>query len=143
MAKVDKQKFLERLKEAGFAEPQTEYRFDDKRRWRFDYCWPNEGIAIEVQGGLFIKGKHVTGIGIMKDHEKLNAAQVQGWIVLQFSPEQIARGDWLHFLTLAFSYRDKDAAWWNDDDVVQLANHPMPSDGLDPFRAEAHIEKKD
>lgn len=30
-----------------------EYRFHDKRKWRFDYAIPEHKIAIEVEGGVW------------------------------------------------------------------------------------------
>lgn len=69
--------------------PVTEYRFDPKRRWRFDYAWPDQRVAVEVNGGVWSKGRHVRGTGYIRDMEKLNEAQVAGWIVLQFTPQQM------------------------------------------------------
>lgn len=65
--------------------PKEEYRFHDKRRWRFDFAWGFPiGVAVELQGGTFTQGRHARGTGIEKDHEKFNAAQAAGWVVLQY-----------------------------------------------------------
>lgn len=69
----------------------TEYRFDPVRRWRLDYAWPAYKVAVEVQGGIWVRGKHGRGSGIEKDQEKLNAAQVAGWIVLQCQPGRLGK----------------------------------------------------
>ena len=29
-----------------------EYKFLDDRRFRFDFAWPNAGIAVEIDGGM-------------------------------------------------------------------------------------------
>lgn len=71
-------------KAAGIGEPITELQFLKERKWRFDFAWPEERIAIEVNGGGG-RGRHNTVIGNTKDSEKLNAAQVAGWIVLQYT----------------------------------------------------------
>lgn len=68
----------------------TEHRFSSERKYRFDYCWPNYGIAIELNGGIYTGRKGHSSIkGLERDYEKLNLAQSLGWIVLQFSAAQI------------------------------------------------------
>ena len=77
-----------------FPEPTPEYQFLDGRKWRFDWCWPTYGIAVEINGGIFRKGGGAhTGMGHLRDMEKFNAAQIEGYIVLQFTPQQIASGE--------------------------------------------------
>lgn len=76
----------------GLPPPVLEYRFHPTRRWRLDFSYPGPKVGIEVQGGIFIRGKHSRGVGLIKDYEKLNAAQLMGWIVLQFTPEQMRSG---------------------------------------------------
>lgn len=66
-----------------------ECKFLEGRRFRFDYCWHAYGVAVEVQGGVWSRGKHGRGSGIIKDYEKLNLAQIEGWIVLQVTPEDL------------------------------------------------------
>jgi len=70
----------------GLPRPEPEFRFASPRRWRFDYCWPTLKIALEVQGGLFVNGRHSRGAALLKEHEKLNAAAVAGWRVLYCTP---------------------------------------------------------
>ena len=89
--------------EAGWPKPEREYRFHPTRRWRFDYCWrwpeatARQGfgvcVALEVQGGIWSRGKHGRGSGIVKDYEKLNHAQANGWRVLQLTPQQVKAGE--------------------------------------------------
>ncbi len=76
-------------KDCGVAVPVKEYRFAPPRRWRFDYCWPDQKVALEVNGGAWVSGRHTRAVGYGKDLEKLNAAQLAGWIVLQFTPQQL------------------------------------------------------
>lgn len=35
-----------------------EYRFHSSRMWRFDYAIPSLRIAIEIDGGIWIQGRH-------------------------------------------------------------------------------------
>ena len=65
-----------------------EYRFHDKRKWRFDYAFPNEKIAIEIDGGVWTLGRHNRPKGYIADLEKFNEAAALGWVVLKFTPQQ-------------------------------------------------------
>jgi very-short-patch-repair endonuclease len=79
-------------------DPEREYRFHDKRRWRFDFAYPDDKIAIEVQGGIWARGAHARGTGLERDYEKLNAAQMLGWSVYQFSRKVIDSGEAIEIL---------------------------------------------
>jgi very-short-patch-repair endonuclease len=63
--------------------PESEYRFHPTRRWRFDFAWPAQRVAVEVDGGQWRAGggRHNTD----QDREKLNTAAAMGWRVLRFS----------------------------------------------------------
>ncbi len=63
----------------------VEYKFHPKRKWRFDYAIPELMIAIEYEGGIFKKGRHVRGKGYTDDCEKYNEAALRGWKVLRFT----------------------------------------------------------
>lgn len=64
---------------------EEEYRFDDKRRWRFDWAIPSMKIAVEYEGLMSKKSRHTTAKGFTADTEKYNAAQGHGWRVLRFT----------------------------------------------------------
>lgn len=70
----------------GLPAPVAEYRFEPTRKWRFDWCWPDQRVALEVDGGIWTQGRHTRGAGWEKDTEKLNAAQAAGWRVLRCTP---------------------------------------------------------
>lgn len=78
-----------RLIQLGLPEPVAEYRFDARRRWRFDLAWPDRRIAAEIDGGTWIGGRHTRGAGYRRDCEKLNAAELQGWHVLRFTSDMV------------------------------------------------------
>lgn len=79
------------IRAEGLPEPEREYRFC-KRRWRFDFAYPEHKIGIEVQGGIYSRGAHSRGRGLERDYEKLNTAQILGWRVLQVSGKMIDDG---------------------------------------------------
>jgi hypothetical protein len=74
----------------GIPEPQTEVVFAPGRRWRFDYLWGR--VALEVEGGVWTRGRHTRGAGFLKDVEKYNAAALLGYTVLRCTPADIESG---------------------------------------------------
>ena len=74
----------------GLPEPVREHRFC-RRRWRFDFAWPDHRVAVEVEGGYGIS-RHRTMKGYTADCEKYAEAALLGWTVLRFTPPQIKSG---------------------------------------------------
>jgi very-short-patch-repair endonuclease len=70
---------------------EREYRFCD-RRWRFDFAMPERKVAVEIEGGVFVQGRHTRGAGAIKDMEKYNRAALDGWRVLRFPPDKVKSG---------------------------------------------------
>lgn len=68
---------------------ETEYRFAPPRRWRFDMAWPEEKVAVELEGGIWTGGRHSRGKGMQEDMEKYNAATSLGWKVLRYSTNDL------------------------------------------------------
>lgn len=61
--------------------------------WLFDFAWPDWKIAVEIQGGAFIRGGHNRGMGQQRDFEKHNHATLEGWRVLFFNTAMIGQVD--------------------------------------------------
>jgi hypothetical protein len=78
---------------AGIPEPVTEHRFHAERRWRFDFAWVDQRIALEVEGGVWTQGRHTRGAGFLADLQKYNAATMSGWRLIRCTPEQLANGE--------------------------------------------------
>ena len=55
-----------------------EYRFDDVRKFRFDFAWPDLKFAVELEGGIFTRGAHSSPMGILRDMDKGNLAVMLG-----------------------------------------------------------------
>ena len=70
-------------------EPEEEYKFHPDRRWRFDFAYPDKKIAIEIEGGVYSRGRHTRPIGFIKDCEKYNAATMLGWRILRYHVDSI------------------------------------------------------
>ncbi len=75
----------------GLPKPVDEYVFHPTRKWRLDYAWPDAKVALEVHGATYSGGRHVTGTGFAKDREKMNEAQLAGWIVIECTTDNIGQ----------------------------------------------------
>src|ERR1700744_4279555 len=74
-------------------EPEREYPVCSNRKWRFDFAWPNEKIAVEVEGGTaWGHSRHSKGDGFEKDAAKYNRAAREGWMVLRYSTRMVTDG---------------------------------------------------
>lgn len=71
---------------------QREFRFAPPRRWRFDFAWPQQRIALEIEGGTWVGGRHNRGAGYVNDLEKYNTATLLGWRLLRVTPEMVSDG---------------------------------------------------
>ena len=85
---------------------EMEYRFHPTRRWRFDAAFPERKIAVEIDGGIFVEGRHTRGAGFMKDCEKMNNAALLGWRVFRFVPRQLEGGEVYDTLEKALRIRE-------------------------------------
>ena len=109
--------FLAQLQERGFPDPEEEYRFLDRRRFRFDFAWTDVSIAVEIEGGTYVQGRHVTGAGFSKDCEKYNLATRDGWRVYRFTTAMVKSREGIDFLVDAWPLRlsairpNDDEAW--------------------------------
>ncbi|MBP4034366.1 hypothetical protein [Aeromonas sp. PrichA-15] len=87
----------------GFPDPATELLFHPKRKWRFDYAWEAQKLALEVHGGIHSGGRHTRGRGFVEDRAKMNEATLLGWTVLEVTPEHIKSGQLRAWLLAAFN----------------------------------------
>jgi len=77
--------------------PIREHRFHDKRKFRWDFCWPDKLVAVELQGGIWMRTKsgrsagHAYGKRMERDYEKLNLAQSLGWTTFYFTSSMLER----------------------------------------------------
>ena len=86
---------------AGLQEPVAEYCFAPPRKWRFDWCWPEKLVALEIEGGVWQGGRHNRGAGFLKDMEKYNAAAVLGWRIIRCTPKEFDKGSIITLLCKA------------------------------------------
>lgn len=87
--KIDERTFRSWCAIQGLPRPEPEYRIIPDRKFRWDWAWPAAQVAIEQQGGVWTRGSHGRGTGIVRDYEKMNLAVVAGWRVLQVQPRDL------------------------------------------------------
>jgi len=68
--------------------PEREFMFHPDRKWRFDFAWPEQKIAVEVEG----IGRHQSFDGFLADCGKYNSAAKMGWRVLRYTPAMVRAG---------------------------------------------------
>ena len=114
--------FAEQLQMARISY-ETEYVFaplgengKPLRRWRFDFRINGPVashrtpplIAVEVEGSLFVGGRHGGAPSIMRDVEKRQAAAVLGWRIIPVTPQQAANGKALQLVKAALGLAEID-----------------------------------
>ena len=62
-----------------------EYRFAPPRRWKFDFAWVEQKVAFEIEGGVWVNGRHNRPQGYISDCEKYNRATELDWHVYRFT----------------------------------------------------------
>ena len=85
--------FYQQTRGFGLPEPVRELAFHEERKWRFDFAWPDQKIAVEVEGGIWNQGRHTRSHGFMADSQKYNTALSMGWKVLRFTGPDIRSGE--------------------------------------------------
>lgn len=82
------------IKAAKLPAPVLECKFHPERKWRFDLAWPAQNVALEIDGGIWMRGggAHSRPANILRDIEKINAAQELGWKVYRATPDMVKSG---------------------------------------------------
>lgn len=88
--RVSKETFNLFLVSQGVEIAAEEHRFHDKRRFRFDFAWPDKKVAVEIDGVHYSSAgaptRHQQAGGFIRDREKDNLAIEMGWVVLHYVP---------------------------------------------------------
>jgi hypothetical protein len=110
-------RFLLLLEAHQLPRPAVEVLFALPRKWRADYLWVDQKVIVEKHGGTFLGGArggsklggHSSVRGLLRDWEKANAAQLAGFLYLQFTPHQLHSGEVLPTLTRVLASRTATA----------------------------------
>lgn len=65
------------------------------KRYRLDFAHPDSRIGIEIQGGVYNRGRHVTGSGYERDCKKYNLAYTSGWTIFLLTSTMAKDSAWL------------------------------------------------
>ncbi len=76
-------------KSLGGGELKREHKFAEGRRFRFDYYHP-AGVSIELEGGVWSRGRHTRPTGFLNDMEKYNLAASMGILVFRVPSHDIS-----------------------------------------------------
>lgn len=96
-------KLLFQIRATKLPEPVREVRFIEHRRWRADFAWPDKLLIVEVEGGVWMNGRHTRGKGFEADCEKYNEAALAGWNVIRVTSTHIRTGEALDWIRRALS----------------------------------------
>lgn len=92
MAKIDQTPFfLALLKSERIRLPECEYKFLPDRKFRMDYAWPDDKLCLEVEGGVWVHGRHNSPQGFLADMKKYNLAAMNGWRLIRVVPEDLLK----------------------------------------------------
>ena len=96
--------FRAALTAAKLPMPVAEYEFAkaEGRKFRWDFSWELESspywcmdcgrdtkLALEIQGGVWSRGAHGRGTGIVRDMEKFSLGAALGWRLLLVQPKDL------------------------------------------------------
>jgi very-short-patch-repair endonuclease len=82
--------------------PTEELKFHPTRKWRFDLAFQDQQLAIEIDGAVFMQGRHSRGVGITKDCEKICEAVILGWRVMRVTTDMVKSGEALNLVERAY-----------------------------------------
>jgi len=66
-----------------------EHKFHPTRRFRIDY-FHDSGVAIEIEGGIWTRGRHTRGMGFLSDMQKYNLMAERGILLFRIPASNIA-----------------------------------------------------
>lgn len=82
-------RFLATIQMYQLPMPEREVGLIPGRRFRTDMYWPQFKLAVELDGGTWINGRHSRGTGYENDARKQNLLVLQGIRVLRFTSAMV------------------------------------------------------
>jgi very-short-patch-repair endonuclease len=98
------------LRVEGLLPVKTEYRFMPTRRFRFDFCWPERKVALEVEGGRWVNGAHSRPQHFESDCEKYSEAAILGYRVIRVTEAMVHDGRAVNLVRRALSRKSAEVS---------------------------------
>lgn len=95
--------FMLQIIHAHLPLPERECQLIAERRWKCDFFWPSHQVVFEIEGGVYIQGRHTRGVGFTRDCEKYNEFTLQGYRVFRVTSEHVKNGKALNWLRLVLN----------------------------------------
>lgn len=89
LRRVNERWFENRWRQINGPEYVKEFQFSKERKWRFDACWKDVMVALEIDGG----GHKMFWSKYRNDIEKQNAAHFLGWQVFRITTDMVRKDD--------------------------------------------------
>ena len=75
------------------------------KRYRLDFAHSLSRTGIEIQGGVYNRGRHVTGSGYERDCRKYNLAYTSDWTIFLLTAQMAKDPFWLALIAAHISSR--------------------------------------
>ena len=82
-------RFADLWRAAGGPPLEAEFRFHPQRRWRADFAHVPSRTLIEIEGGIYVQGRHNRAAGFAADIEKYLEAALDGWRVVRLGRAEL------------------------------------------------------
>ena len=82
-------RFLRLWQSVGGPPLERELLFHPGRRWRADFAHLPSRTLIEIEGGIYVNGRHNRGAGFAADLEKYLEASLARWRVVRLGPNEL------------------------------------------------------
>jgi hypothetical protein len=81
------------------------------RAFKADFLWLSDRLIVEVHGGVWSGGRHVTGAGFERDKVKANLAVLAGFRLLEVTGQHVKDGTALAWIADALGIEKSEAGW--------------------------------
>jgi hypothetical protein len=68
------------------------------KRYRLDFAHLQSKVGVEIQGGVYNRGRHVTGSGYERDCKKYNLAYTSEWTIFLLTNSMAKDSAWLSLI---------------------------------------------
>jgi hypothetical protein len=68
------------------------------KRYRLDFAHLQSKVGVEIQGGVYNRGRHVTGSGYERDCKKYNLAYTSEWTIFLLTNAMAKDSAWLSLI---------------------------------------------